>query len=66
MLGASQKFAFFIANFTRADFMALKDLIETGKVKPFVEKTYPMTRIADAMRHLGTGHAQGKIVITMG
>jgi NADPH:quinone reductase-like Zn-dependent oxidoreductase len=66
MLGASQKFAFFIANFTRADFMILKDLIETGKVKPFVEKTYPMTRIADAMRHLGAGHAQGKIVVTMG
>jgi NADPH:quinone reductase-like Zn-dependent oxidoreductase len=65
MLGASQKFAFFIANFTREDFMVLKDLIETGKVNPFVEKTYPMTRIADAMRHLGTGHAQGKIVVAM-
>jgi NADPH:quinone reductase-like Zn-dependent oxidoreductase len=66
MLGASQKFAFFIAQFNREDMLVLKDLLETGKVKPFVEKTYPMTRIADAMRHLGTGHAQGKIVITMG
>jgi NADPH:quinone reductase-like Zn-dependent oxidoreductase len=66
MLGASQKFAFFVAKLNREDFKVLKDLIETGKVKPFVEKTYPMTRIADAMRHLGTGHAQGKIVVTMG
>lgn len=65
MLGSSQKFAFFIANFTREDFIMLKDLIEAGKVKPLVEQTYPMTRIADAMRHLGTGHAQGKIVVTM-
>ena len=66
MLGASQKFAFFIAKFTREDMLVLKDLLETGKIKPFVEKTYPMTRIADAMQHLGTGHAQGKIVVTMG
>lgn len=66
MLGSSQKFAFFIAQFNREDMLVLKNLLETGKVKPFVEKAYPMTRIADAMRHLGTGHARGKIVITMG
>ena len=65
MLGASQKFVFFIANFTREDFAVLKDLVEAGKVKPFVEQTYPMTQIADAMRLLGTGHAKGKIVVTM-
>lgn len=66
MLGASQKFAFFTAQFTREDFIALKDLVEAGKVKPFVEQTYPMARVADAMRHLGAGHAKGKIVISMG
>lgn len=66
MLGSSQKFAFFIAQFNREDMLVLKNLLETGKVKPFVEKAYPMTRIADAMRHLGTGHARGKIAITMG
>ena len=65
MLGSSQKFAFFIAQFNREDMVVLKELLETGKVKPFVEKTYSMTRIADAMRHLGAGHAQGKIVVTM-
>ncbi len=65
MLGASQKFAFFMAKFNREDFALLKDLVETGKVKPFVERTYPMTHIADAMRQLGAGHVQGKIVVTM-
>ena len=65
MLGASQKFVFFIAQFNRADMQTLKELIESGKVKPFVEKAYPITRIADAMHHLGAGHAQGKIVVTM-
>jgi NADPH:quinone reductase-like Zn-dependent oxidoreductase len=62
-LGSSQKFAFFVANFNREDMMVLKDLLETGKVKPFVERTYPMTQITEAMRYLGTGHARGKIVI---
>ncbi len=64
-LRASQKFVFFIAQFNRTDMQVLKELIESGKVKPFVEKVYPMTRIADAMHHLGAGHAQGKIVVTM-
>lgn len=66
MLRASQKFVFFTARFNREDMQVLKDLLESGAVKPFVEKAYPMTRIADAMQHLGNGHAQGKIVVTMG
>jgi len=65
MLGSSQKFAFFVAQFNREDMLVLKDFLETGKVKPFVERTYPLSKIAEAMHHLGTGHARGKIVITM-
>jgi NADPH:quinone reductase-like Zn-dependent oxidoreductase len=64
-LGSSQKMAFFIAKFTREDLGELKDLIEAGKVKPLVERAYPLNQISEAMRHLGTGHAQGKIVVTM-
>ncbi len=64
-LGSNGEVKFFIAKFTREDFLVLKDLLEAGKVKPFVERTYPLARIADAMRYLGAGHAQGKIVITM-
>jgi NADPH:quinone reductase-like Zn-dependent oxidoreductase len=64
-LGSSQKIVFFIASFKREDFMVLKDLMESGKVKPFVERTYPMAQIAEAFRYLGTGHAQGKLVVTM-
>jgi NADPH:quinone reductase-like Zn-dependent oxidoreductase len=65
-LGASQRVIFFVASFKREDFLLLKDLFESGQVKPVVEKIYPLEKIADAMRHLGTGHAQGKIVVTMG
>lgn len=65
MLGASQKFAFFIAQFNREDMNILKDMLAAGTIKPIVEKTYPLEKISDAMRHLGAGHARGKIVVTM-
>jgi NADPH:quinone reductase-like Zn-dependent oxidoreductase len=64
-LGSSQKVVFFVADFNREDFLAMKELLESGKVKPFVEKTYAMTEIADAMRYLGTGHARGKLVVSI-
>lgn len=64
-LGSSQKAVFFVANFNREDMLVMKDLLETGKVKPFVERTYPMAQTAEAMRYLGTGHVQGKLVIAM-
>jgi NADPH:quinone reductase-like Zn-dependent oxidoreductase len=65
-LGASQKVAFFIASFKREDFLVLQAMFESGQVKPVVEKAYPLEKISEAMGHLGTGHAKGKIVVTMG
>lgn len=65
-LGASQKIVFFVAKFIREDFLFMNELFERGQVKPVVEKAYPFARISEAMHHLGTGHAKGKIVVTMG
>jgi NADPH:quinone reductase-like Zn-dependent oxidoreductase len=64
-LRASQKMTFFIAKLTREDLQVMRGLIEAGKVTPVVERTYPLSETADALRYLGEGHAQGKIVITM-
>lgn len=61
--GASQTVTFYIAQFNRADMTSLCDMIESGKVKPVVEKVYPLAQAGDAMRHLGTGHAWGKVVL---
>jgi len=36
-----------------------------GKLKPFVEKTYPMAETANALREFEEGHARGKLVITI-
>ena len=62
---AIQKVSFFIAKFNKEDMNLLKEFLETGKIKPFVEKVYPFENIADAMRRFGQGHVQGKIVIKM-
>ena len=64
-LGASQKVAFFIAQFKREDFAVLRELVETGKVTPVIDRQYEFDELPEAMRYLGTGHARGKIVVTM-
>ena len=43
----------------------LRELLEDGKVKPVVDRRYPLSEIANAFRYLGEGHAQGKVVITI-
>lgn len=62
---ASQKVVFFIAKFNREDMEAMRELMETGKVKPVIDRTYPVNRINEAMSYLGMGHARAKIVVTM-
>jgi NADPH:quinone reductase-like Zn-dependent oxidoreductase len=43
----------------------MKELIETGKVKPVIDKQYPLNKVADALRYYETGKTRGKIVISM-
>ncbi|MGP0004118.1 MAG: NAD(P)-dependent alcohol dehydrogenase [Acidimicrobiales bacterium] len=50
---------------TKHDLVVLKDLVEAGKITPVLDTVYPLTGAPDAIRHLETGHARGKIVITM-
>jgi NADPH:quinone reductase-like Zn-dependent oxidoreductase len=45
------------------DLVVLKELIEAGKVTPVIDKTYPLSEVPEAIRHLEEGHARGKIVI---
>ena len=62
---ASQKSTFFISKENTDDLDTLTGLIESGTVTPFVEQTYPLAQVAEAMAYLGTGHARGKLVITI-
>jgi NADPH:quinone reductase-like Zn-dependent oxidoreductase len=56
---------FFISRSTAEDLAALAELLEAGTVTPCVERTYPLTGAADALRHLGEGHARGKLVVSV-
>jgi len=47
------------------DFDALRELIEAGKVRPVIDRTYPLSEAPDAIRHLEEGHPRGKVVITV-
>jgi NADPH:quinone reductase-like Zn-dependent oxidoreductase len=64
-LPSGKKAGFFIAKLTKADLAVLGELLETGKMTPYIDRRYALDDIADALRYLGDGHAQGKIVITM-
>ena len=47
------------------DLQELKDLLEAGEIKPVIDRRYTLSELPEALRHYGTGHARGKIVITM-
>jgi NADPH:quinone reductase-like Zn-dependent oxidoreductase len=49
-----------------ADLPLLKDLLETCKVVPVIDKSYSFLQALDAFRYFGEGHARGKIVLTLG
>jgi NADPH:quinone reductase-like Zn-dependent oxidoreductase len=61
----SQKMVTFLASVTKADLLALKELIEAGKVRPVIDRTYPLSETAEAIGYLEEGHARAKVVITV-
>ncbi len=60
-----QKLGTFVASENHRDMVVLKDLIESGKVTPVVDRSYPLKEVPEAIRYLEEGHAQGKVVITL-
>jgi NADPH:quinone reductase-like Zn-dependent oxidoreductase len=55
----------FISSENADDLIALRELIESGTIKPVVDRTYPLRDVAIAIRHLVEGQARGKIVIAV-
>ena len=55
----------FIASSKQEILVALKELIETGKVTPIIDRTYRLSETRQAIDHVGGGHARGKVVITV-
>ena len=53
----------YMATAKPGDLIELRELIEAGKISPVVDKTYAMSEVSDAFRHLNEGHAEGKVAI---
>jgi NADPH:quinone reductase-like Zn-dependent oxidoreductase len=60
-----RKFRLLMASVRNEDLRTLKDLIEAGKVRPVIDRTYPLSEVPEAIRSWQRGHARGKVVITV-
>jgi NADPH:quinone reductase-like Zn-dependent oxidoreductase len=47
------------------DWAFMRELLESGQVKPVIDRRYPLSEVPEALRYLGEGHARGKVVITL-
>lgn len=55
----------YIPGFDAAGHVVLKELLETGKVTPVIDRTYRLSETPEALGYIGEGHARGKVVITV-
>jgi len=62
---ASQRSASFTAKETKQELLALVELIESGQVRSVIDRRYPLSDVADAVRYLAGGHASGKVIINV-
>ena len=62
----SQRLTAFIARERRADLITLGEMVDSGAVTPAIERAYPLSQAAAALRQLADGRVRGKVVITVG
>lgn len=60
-----QKISAFLAQPNQSDLLVIKELLETGKVAPVIDRCYPLAETAAAIRYLETARARGKVIITI-
>ena len=51
--------------FHRPDIDALKELIAAGKVRPIIDRRYPLSQVVEALKWVDDGHARGKVIVTI-
>jgi NADPH:quinone reductase-like Zn-dependent oxidoreductase len=60
-----QRMRVFFVRHNRKDLVVLKELVETGKITPVIDRRYELSEVPEALRYQGEGHAQRKIVIAV-
>src|SRR5947199_1199451 len=61
----SQKMGMMMAEPSNKDLTILGDMMQSGKLKPVIDRTYKLSEVPEAIRYLEQGHARGKVVITL-
>jgi NADPH:quinone reductase-like Zn-dependent oxidoreductase len=61
----SQKMGMMMAQLTKSDLTVLGDMMQSGRVKPVIDRTYKLSELPAAIAYLEEGHARGKVVITV-
>jgi len=49
----------------KRDLVFIKELLEGGEITPVVDRRYTLPEVPEALRYLGKGHTQGKVVVTV-
>jgi len=61
----SKKVGSLLHRSNQKDLVFMKELLEAGKVVSIIDRRYPLSEVAEAIRHYGEGHSRGKVVITL-
>lgn len=64
-MGGRRKMGILNARSSAADLDVIKALLEAGKIRPVIDRSFPLSEAVEAMRYLDAGHVKGKIVLTV-
>ena len=62
----SKRFVLTTSKLYPKDMALLRELLADGKIVPVIDRCYPLSETAEAMRYFGEGHPRGKVIITAG
>lgn len=62
---SGRRFVGFLAQVTRDDLVTLRELVDAGRVRPVIDRRYDLANAGEAIRHVESGAARGKVVITV-